>query len=1173
MKWALVTFFSLFIGTVFNPVNAQIDFTKSDLDFNGFGSAPIVTSLTYGPDGRLYVMEYFGNVYALTIQKNGTNDYVVIAREAITGVKSITNHDDDGLPCSGTASNCNNRQATGLAVSGTASNPILYVTSSDFRIGSGTAGGSGDVDLDTNSGVITRLSWNGSSWDVVDLVRGLPRSEENHATNGLEFTTLNGVDYLIVAQGGHANAGAPSINFSLVCEYALSASVLAINVTALQSMPILVDAGRNYIYDLPTLDDPTRSNVNGITDPDNASYDGIDINDPFGGNDGLNQAMLVPGGPVQIFSPGYRNPYDLVVTESGAVYTSDNGANANWGGLPVNEGGGSVTNNYDPTEIGGNSSTPTGDGEFVNNLDHLQLITTNKDSYTIGSFYGGHPNPTRANPTGAGLYTAPALIGTAGAVFRTQTYDPDGSTTGSTTNASLALPANWPPVQTANAIEGDWRGPGITNPDGPNDNAITTWATNTNGLDEYTANTFGGAMKGDLLAGTSLGVIRRVELMSDGTLDNFTPTFLDNIGGNTLGITCNGDSEVFPGTIWAGTLNGKLVVFEPQEPSPISAPYRINAGGPNVTDNGNLFLADQFFIDGQAFSNTSALVPPLYQTEHNHSSQPDFEYQIPIANGNYDVVLHFAEIFWGATDGSPGGVGSRVFDVSIEGALVLDDYDIIADVGSETSVAKTFTVTVNDGYLSLNFSALAATGGVNEPKVSAIEILIGNDAPVAVASATPLTGDIPLAVNFTGSSSTDDVAVVSYLWDFQDGSPTFSTANPSHTFTVAGTYDVELTVEDAAGLTDTTTISIVANTPGNVAPVAIASATPLSGNAPLLVNFTGDNSTDDAGVVSYLWDFQDGTPTSSTANPSHTFTVAGTYDVQLTVEDVVGLSDTTTISITVTTSTTNDAPVAVASATPMSGAVPLQVDFTGDNSTDDFAVVSYLWDFKDGSATVTDANPSHTFTTPGIYLVELTVEDDAALTNMTTITIVVGTSNNEAPVALINATPDNGVAPLTIAFNGSNSTDDAAVVSYLWNFDDGSATSTEMSPSHIFAQKGTYQVSLTVEDVEGLSNVQTITIVVGESGASNIVGMLLINPAKDVAQVRLIDNGPGLSKVLKVYVHDTMGRLVAVYDAKDIVTNGLYEIPIASLSTNEIYFLGFEMDKGDRITLNLVVNH
>ena len=288
LKWVGAAFFCLFVGTVCNPLHAQINFTKSDLDFNGFGSAPIVTSLTYGPDGRLYVMEYPGTVYALTVQMNGSNDYVVTAKEAITGVKSIPNHDDDGTACSGSSGDCNSRQATGLAIAGTAANPIIYVTSADFRIGSGTNGGNGDVNLDTNSGVITRLTWNGSSWDVVDMVRGLPRSEENHATNGLEFTSINGTDYLIVAQGGHANAGAPSINFSLICEYALSASVLAVNLTTLESMPVLDDNGRDYVYDLPTLDDPTRANANGIADPDNALYDGIDINDPFGGNDGLN---------------------------------------------------------------------------------------------------------------------------------------------------------------------------------------------------------------------------------------------------------------------------------------------------------------------------------------------------------------------------------------------------------------------------------------------------------------------------------------------------------------------------------------------------------------------------------------------------------------------------------------------------------------------------------------------------------------------------------------------------------------------------------------------------------------------------------------------------------------------------------------------------------------------
>ena len=1083
LNWVLGLFFGISIGLMSNPIQAQIDFAKSNLNFNGFGSAPITTSLSFGPDGRLYVLEYPGTIYALTVARNASDDYVVTAKEAITGVKSIPNHDDDGTACSGSSGNCNNRESTGLTIAGTAANPILYVTSSDFRVGSGSGGGFGDVNLDTNSGVITRLKWNGSAWDVIDLVRGLPRSEENHATNGLEFTTINGIDYLIVAQGGHANGGAPSINFSLICEYALSGAILSVNLTALNTMPVLNDNGRNYLYDLPTLDDPTRTNVNGIADPNNSSYNGVDINDPWGGNDGLNQAILVPGGPVQIFSPGYRNPYDLVITESGAVYATDNGANGGWGGLPVNEGSATVTNAYDTNETGSNSASAATDGEFMNNVDHLQLITTNKDSYSFGSFYGGHPNPTRANPTGAGLYTAPANLGTAGAVFRTQKYDPDGSTSGSTTNANIALPANWPPVQTANSVEGDWRGPGIANPDGPDDNAITTWTTNTNGIDEYTASNFGGAMKGDLLAGSSQGVLRRVELKVDGTLKQFTATFLGGIGGNALGVTCNGDSEIFPGTIWAGTLNGKIVVFEPIAAAALTFPFRINAGGPEVSHDGNIFGADHYFFNGQSYTNSSAQIPELYQSER-FDSQLTLEYKIPVPNGDYEVILHFAEIYWGATGGSAGGVGKRIFDVNIEDVLVLDDYDIIADVGSETPVAKTFMVSVSDGELSLNFSALTSTGGIDSPKVSAIEILSDlNVAPVAIASATPLNGDVPLNVNFTGNNSTDDVAVVSYLWDFKDGSATSSIANPVHTFSVGGTYAVELTVEDAGGLISTTTVSITAQTPGNEAPVAIVSASPLNGT------------------------------------------------------------------------------------------IPLGVNFSGDGSTDDVAVTDYLWDFKDGSATVTDANPSHTFITVGTYQVELIVEDAEGLTNTETITIVASTVSNEAPVAVINATPENGSAPLEVVFNASNSTDDVAVVSYLWNFDDGSATSSETAPRHVFNQKGTYEVSLTVEDARGLSNRQTITIVVAATAIGDVVSMLLINPAKDVAQVRITDKGLGQTKVKKIYVHDATGRLLAVYNGKDVVANGLYEIPIAMLSTGEIYYLGFELDKGDRIVFDLIVNN
>jgi len=558
LRKIIVVFLLVFVHKV---VHAQ-NFDQSLLDFNGFGNASGgVTSLMYGPDGRLYVAEYPGLIKILTIARNSSTDYEVTTLETLSQVKDIPNHDDDGSNCSGISAVCNSRETTGLTVGGTPSNPVFYVASSDFRIGAGSGGGNGDVNLDTNSGIITRFTWTGTSWDVVDIVRGLPRSEENHATNGLELATINGTDYLIVASGGNTNAGAPSTNFVHLTEYALSAAVLAIDLDMLEGMDTLMDNGRKYIYDIPTMDDPTRANANGITDPDNPGYTGVDVNDPWGGNDGLNQAMIVPNGPVQILSPGYRNAYDLVVTQNGALYVTDNGANGGWGGFPVNEGGGSVTNDYDSSEPG--SQSPSGN-EQIDNRDHLQLVTTDLQNYTFGSTYGGHPAPIRANPGGAGLYTAPG-VGTAGAVFRTQKYDPNGSTPGSSTNQNMALPANWPPVPLgmANAVEGDWRGPTVNNPDGPEDDPVVVWGTNTNGIDEYTASNFGGAMQGNLLAGDNNGILRRVELNASGGSSNFTANFLSGIGGNPLGVTCNSDQEIFPGSIWVGTLNGRIVVFEP----------------------------------------------------------------------------------------------------------------------------------------------------------------------------------------------------------------------------------------------------------------------------------------------------------------------------------------------------------------------------------------------------------------------------------------------------------------------------------------------------------------------------------------------------------------------------------------------------------------------------------
>ncbi|MCH6236131.1 LamG-like jellyroll fold domain-containing protein [Cognataquiflexum rubidum] len=563
-----------------------ISFGLDTLQLNGFTQPAKGTSLKFGPDGKLYLAQLNGQIKIYTIQKTVTNGYKVTAAQTLLDIQNIPNHDDIGTRAKDGRSN---RQSTGITVVGTAANPIIYITSSDPKWG----GPSGDKALDTNSGIISKLTWTGSSWEVVDLVRGLPRSEENHSPNGLEYTVINGKPYLLVTSGGHTNAGSPSLNFAYLGEYALSAAVLSIDLNAIEALPLKTDplSGRKFKYDIPTLDDPSRPNANGIYNPNQSGYNGIDVGDPFGGNDGLNMGMIVAGGPVQIFSGGYRNTYDLVVTQSGKVYVTENGPNTNWGGLPENEGNAlTVTNKYLSNEPGNNSTNPSPSGEYVSNRDHLMMITSDINTYTFDSYYGGHPNPIRANPGnpyplgalfpfnpgGAGLFTRSlgddanwstlTPLYTPNQVFRTSILAPVApGQTGFDAYASNSLPVNWPPVpkSMANPDEADFRSPSAINPNGPQKQLITIFPINTNGIAEYTASSFNGALKGSLIAGKSNGTIHLISLNADGTLKQLEANKWNLNSGNALGITSNGDTEIFPGTIWVTTFDNRIHILTP----------------------------------------------------------------------------------------------------------------------------------------------------------------------------------------------------------------------------------------------------------------------------------------------------------------------------------------------------------------------------------------------------------------------------------------------------------------------------------------------------------------------------------------------------------------------------------------------------------------------------------
>src|SRR4029079_11103340 len=112
----------------------------------------------------------------------------------------------------------------------------------------------------------------------------------------------------------------------------------------------------------------------------------------------------------------------------------------------------------------------------------------------------------------------------------------------------------------------------------------------------------------------------------------------------------------------------------------------------------------------------------------------------------------------------------------------------------------------------------------------------------------------------------------SYTWDFGDGSGTSSLQNPSHTYTTPGTYTVTLSASlgscsDADSIVNYITV--------NPAPTAAFSAA----NVCLgdVMNFTNPSS----GATSYSWNFGDGVGTSSSTNPSYTYSTANTFTVAL----------------------------------------------------------------------------------------------------------------------------------------------------------------------------------------------------------------------------------------------------------------------------------------------------
>jgi PKD repeat protein len=315
--------------------------------------------------------------------------------------------------------------------------------------------------------------------------------------------------------------------------------------------------------------------------------------------------------------------------------------------------------------------------------------------------------------------------------------------------------------------------------------------------------------------------------------------------------------------------------------------------------------------------------------------------------------------------------------------------------------------------------------------------------------ADPTSGIAPLTVTFEDEGKGD---FDNCFWEFGDGgtSDRCGDPDPEHTYQLAGSYTVTMTVSGLGG-TDT---KVRENYITVYEPVAAGfSGEPLSGTLPLTVTFT---NTSTGHYDTCAWDFGDGGTSGQCMNPSYTYTEGGTYTVTLTASGLGGEDTETKVAYV----TVYEPPVADFEGVPLSGVVPLTVTFT-NLSTGDFD--SCAWEFGDGGTSSSCGTVSHNYPLTGTYTVSLAVSGLGGSDSETKVDYIY-VHEFVPPEADFSADPISGIKPLAVEFTNLSTGD---YDSCLWEFGDGGSSTDCSDPSHTYDDSGLYSVSLTVSGLGG----------------------------------------------------------------------------------------------------------
>lgn len=229
----------------------------------------------------------------------------------------------------------------------------------------------------------------------------------------------------------------------------------------------------------------------------------------------------------------------------------------------------------------------------------------------------------------------------------------------------------------------------------------------------------------------------------------------------------------------------------------------------------------------------------------------------------------------------------------------------------------------------------------------------------------------------------------------------------------------------------------------------------------------------------------------------------------------------------------NQPPTAVLTLTTSSGTTPQNTAMvapatvtasTAGSSDPDGTIVSSSINFGDGSAPVSGATASHTYSVAGTYTVTATVTDNLGAASSKSATVVIG-STNQPPLAAITATPSSAYGPATVSVSAAGSSDpDGTIVSTVIDFGDGTSANA-VTAAHTYSAAGIYKITATVTDNAGASSVASTSVTIN---APTVIVSSPANGASVASQVHVIASGFSGNPVtaMQIYVDSVMAYSV-----------------------------------------------